>query len=1071
MIGAHQDITYLKTAEQQVKEAKETSEKSEKLHKTIIRTAEDGFWRVNLQGIIEEVNLAYCRMSGFSEQELIGMRVADLDVIEEHSDTLSHIKHVTEAGGQCFETIHRRKDGSTFDVEISVQFLDIEGGQIISFIRDITERKKAQQTLLENETQFRSLFENAPDAIFIADEETGVILDANKAAEALTGMPAPSIRGLHQTQLHPKQNIQLSSESFYIHKQAIKDAATLRPIENQILRADGSTVPIEVMPSSVIFKGKKCIMGIFRDISERKRAEKAIIDARKQAEENELKFKLIAENTSDGILVLDKDDIITYASPSYLNQMGYNEETELNKNNKDIYNIIHPEDRDQLFEEIYKAIGARKKELFYEYRVKHKKGHFIWREDHAKFIYDQNNNYTNAYVICRDITDRKNAEINLKKKNDELKNAREIAEISEYKVRSMFDNSLTGFLYFDSTGRILEANPSVLNILGSPSLSITQEKVNIFTFEKLIDVGFSDDAKKCLTQKEIVKNEALYTSYWNKTCYIKYFLTPLIVKDEVIGIWANLHDLTDIWKTNQELTVSKEKAENSEREYANLIQNLGEGFLRADEKGIITMANLPIAQMCGYDTPEEMIGLRIEELYTHPEVRNIMLGHLKEKGILTNYELQLKRKDGTTFWSLSNIKLKVNGAGKTIGTEGLIRDISELKNAEKAKQVKEKLENDIAIAGEALKFKQRFLANMSHEIRTPLTGILGMAEILTQTDLNTEQSDYLNTLIHSGNNLKEIINDVLDFSKIEAGKVQIKKRNFRFQSLSESASNLFTSICKKQIRLETSLDPKIPEYISADEMRITQIINNLMSNAIKFTQQGQISFDAELLNHIPETSELEIKITISDTGKGISESTQSKLFKPFSQIEENDTRNFEGTGLGLSICKELVRLHGGTIGMNSKLDQGSTFWFTFIANTANINSFDKNLSCKPPAAKKENLRVLLAEDKPINQKVIQLLISSLGHKVTIAQNGEEAVSMFSPDKFDLILMDIQMPVMDGITAIEILRKKYAELPPIIGLSANAFEGDREKYMARGMDEYLTKPLNINEFISILDRLT
>jgi PAS domain S-box-containing protein len=400
---------------------------------------------------------------------------------------------------------------------------------------------------------------------------------------------------------------------------------------------------------------------------------------------------------------------------------------------------------------------------------------------------------------------------------------------------------------------------------------------------------------------------------------------------------------------------------------------------------------------------------------------------------------------------------------QVIKITGNIQDITEQKRAEEERLEKEKLEKKITLTEESLRFKQNFLANMSHEMRTPLTGILGMAEILSKSQLDNEQKDYLDTIIQSGENLREIINNVLDFSKIEAGKINLKKNTFSLENLQLHTRKLFNSLCRKPIEFESVIDEDVPVLITADETRIKQVINNLLFNAVKFTASGKIGLYFKMEKRLSLQREMEIKVLVTDTGKGINADTLEKLFIPFSQIEDKDTRDFEGTGLGLSICKDLVKLHGGNIGVISHENQGSTFWFTFIAEEAELEQPEKVIIPPAPLENPRTLNILLAEDKVVNQKVIKLILSSMGHKITIARNGLEVLKLFRPSEFDLVLMDIQMPEMDGIQATQKLRELYPDLPPIVGLSANAFEGDREKYMAQGLDEYLIKPLKTEDF--------
>ncbi len=390
---------------------------------------------------------------------------------------------------------------------------------------------------------------------------------------------------------------------------------------------------------------------------------------------------------------------------------------------------------------------------------------------------------------------------------------------------------------------------------------------------------------------------------------------------------------------------------------------------------------------------------------------------------------------------------------------------------EHQKQEELLLHQQIEIARKSAEFKQNFLANMSHEIRTPLTGILGMAELLRNTPLNETQEDYLKTLIFSGENLKETINLVLDYSKIEAGKVKLNNEVFSVEKLFERGEKLFISVCRKDIAFGKHIPENLPPFIISDYNRILQIINNLISNAVKFTEKGNIALKAELVEgEAVVGKECMMKISVSDTGKGIRKSEQSNIFKPFYQSEQENDRPSDGTGLGLAICKELSKILGGDIGFTSRYKYGSEFWFTFKCTVAEAPRQETDYKEKKNN-NDQSLRILLVEDKVVNQKVIGLMLQAMNHKVTLAINGEEAVRIFNPGMFDLVLMDIQMPVMDGIAATIALRKKYGNfLPPIVGLSANAFEGDRERYMKHGLDEYLTKPVKQTDFTQLITKL-
>lgn len=385
------------------------------------------------------------------------------------------------------------------------------------------------------------------------------------------------------------------------------------------------------------------------------------------------------------------------------------------------------------------------------------------------------------------------------------------------------------------------------------------------------------------------------------------------------------------------------------------------------------------------------------------------------------------------------------------------------------------LDNEVELARKTIEIKQNIIANVSHELRTPLTGIIGLTDILAKTPLNDTQMEYLLTLKQTGNNLREIINQILDYAKIESGEVSLKNACFSIDEIFSHAEKVFESLQQKEdVIIQTRILPGVPASLYGDRGRINQILHNLLYNAIKFTHRGSISLEARVVQRYPKDAqgneELLIKISVEDTGVGISQEAIKKLFVPFSQIENNDIRNTDSTGLGLAISKKLSALLGGSIGIESKVGLGSLFWFTFKVKTSNKIDTTQNHTDTPADTTLGPQRILLVEDKKVNQLVIKLLLETMGHTVALASHGQEAMDMFYPGKFDAILMDIQMPVMDGITATQELKSKYKSLPPIIGLSANAFEGDRKKYMSLGMDEYITKPVTEESLQNVLMKM-
>ena len=530
--------------------------------------------------------------------------------------------------------------------------------------------------------------------------------------------------------------------------------------------------------------------------------------------------------------------------------------------------------------------------------------------------------------------------------------------------------------------------------------------------------------------------------------------------------------------TEERLSEQLERVRVSEaqnRLLASMVEQTPDAILSRDMDGVVVTWNNAAGQLFGY-TAAEAIGQPLGGLYqagSSTEELDAIRSRIRS-GQRFDIEVKRKTRSGAEIdlW-ITNSPLR-DGSGRQVGAMSVMRDVS----------LRKQHEREAAAAREAAeaanRAKSEFLANMSHEIRTPMNGVLGMMELVLGTDLTAEQREYLMLASASGKALIGVINDVLAFSKIEAGRLAIDAMEFSPQEcIADAVRMLGLTAKQKGLAIECNIERDVPELVIGDPGRVRQILVNLIGNAIKFTSHGGITIGLAAPHLADAVTQL--SIAVSDTGIGIPHDKQRTIFDAFTQADGGISRRYGGTGLGLAICARLANLMGGSVAVASEPGKGSTFTVT--------------MRCAVPAARKESAAlpdhkatetfstgtstalvtgdpklILLVEDNTINQRVATRMLEKLGHRVVIASDGVEAVTAFANSHFDLVLMDMQMPVMDGLEATERIRAhEQGPRTPIIALTANVLPSDRKRCLAAGMDDYLAKPFDSQKLRAMLER--
>jgi|GEM_PF-5437103 len=763
---------------------------------------------------------------------------------------------------------------------------------------------------------------------------------------------------------------------------------------------------------------------------------KNLENKQRQFSKQEKRFKDLVDVTSDWVWEVDNEGHYTFVSSEVEKFLGYTVQEIIGKSPFELM----PSDEADRVSKLFSDYVSNKKSFKNLQNINlHKNGTPVILLSSAVPILDENQNLIGYRGSDTDITERI-------KILDELKS-------KELKFRALIDASAQIVWSCDPQGFVNDDSPSWRAYTGQ---SFEQWKGYGY-----VDCIHPDDReevmeiwKNALNQGITVSNEYRLRHHSGQWRWNQARAVPIQNNQNEISQWVGMNsDIHD-----RRIAEIAEKQSNERFEHIFDGMNSGGVIYAAVDDGkdfIFKKVNKSVERIENISR-DSLLGNRITEMFPGVEKFGLLdvLRRVYHTGIAEHFPLSFYEDGRISGWRendifrLSSYEIVVIYEDVTLRKQAEQELLTAKKQAESASQA-----------------KSNFLANMSHEIRTPLNGILGIGQLLQDTPLNNEQTELLKTMNNSGKSLLSIINDILDYSKIESGKIELEKSPFNLKIITEEVIQLLTPSAKQKGIVIDLITNENRWMLLGDATRIQQVITNLLGNAIKFTEKGNIS--VSLINEHQTQTDVTFRVSIVDTGIGISNQQLETIFEYFSQADSSTTRQYGGSGLGLTISQKLIHLMGGEVSVKSQLNQGSEFSFKLTFGKAQYQQEERRQFISGSAFPKSNM--LLVEDDRVNQMIAIKLLKKFNCDVSVANNGKEAVELSSKEEFDIIFMDIQMPVMNGVEATKVIRKKLGNSITIIALTANVMEDDRNHYLNSGMNDILFKPLQLKDLELMLSK--